>query len=249
MTNQYVGGTPPTVVPGQEPPLTPPAQATPPVAPGTGTTPPADTPMTVAQFTAAIKELKGDLLHVISSQAGRTESQLKREVDQRIAEAESKLNLLKASGVAVTDEEFKMVRSQAVVDASLGRTPQAAQSAAAPIDPAVTEARSKLSELQARYGSVIPMDVPEFYMDNEGHTLYDLPPDKVAAAYEERLVAYNTRLGRPLPKPTAPAQPGNPTARAAAPSGGAAPQINPIADITDPHELIRRGLEERNSTR
>jgi hypothetical protein len=169
--------------------------------------------MTKAEFTAAIKELKADLLHVISSQAGRTESKLKKEVDQRIAQAEAQLNLLKASGYPVTDEDFKQVRSQAIVDASLGVNPQAAPPAGPQQNPVVTETNNKLREMQKQYGYVLTENDPEFYEIN----FQNPNPEQFLAEYEAKLREAAPRAGRQLPAPSAP-----PGARLSSPVGSAA---------------------------
>jgi hypothetical protein len=215
MDNGYQGGGASQVEPGQAPP-----PAVPVTEPQAGAAPPE--PITKADLELFSKNLKAELLHVISSQAGRTESKLRKEVDQRVAQAEANLNQLKADGYTVTDEDFKRVRSQAIVDASMGNTLQAATQAASQqpirspeLQQMIDDTNRQAKELEAEYGVTIEatdQEYADYVSPFEKHPNPQVFLKQLRTALEEKAARTNAA-------PPKPALPGNPQARTPAPMG------------------------------
>ena len=208
MVDEYQGGIAEPVEPGQALPQTSEgaAQAD------------APEPITKKELEAFKKELTSELLRAVQSQTDKAKSSITKEVDAKLKQVEATFKELKDAGYAVTDDDLKLARTQAIRDviASSQGQEQAAKPASKPEDAAiVVETNNKMRELQKRYGYVLTDNDPEFWdIPFQGS-----PPEEFLSKYEEGLRTVVSRLGRSLP--AVEAQAGSPSARVPTPVGGA----------------------------
>lgn len=236
--DEYVGGAAPQTDPGPGQPQGAPQ------APAAGAPP---EPLTKADLEAFKTEFRKDLLNVIRSQTGEAESKIKREVEAKLSQVETNFRAMKEAGIPVTDRDLEVARSQAISEAAKtlsvtdggAQTPQSATPDPTD-DPLVKQTNEAMFALQKQYGYRITASDPEF----DEIPWSGSKPEDFLTAYEAKLVEINTRLGRPLPRKSV-----NPTARIAPPPGGAPAPENPIANITNPGDLIQMGLEEMRKRR
>lgn len=176
-------------------------------------------PITKKELEAFKKELTGELLRVIQSQTDKAQSRIAKDVDAKLKEVETTFKELKEAGYAVTEDDLKLARNQALRDvlASPRGKEQAAQPASDPRQEAtIRDTNNKMRELQKQYGYVLTDNDPEFW----DVPFQDSTPEQFLQKYEEGLRTVVGRLGRPLPQQQS-AISGSSSARVPTPSGGA----------------------------
>jgi hypothetical protein len=165
-------------------------------------------PVTKRELETWSKEFRKDLLNVIRSQTGQTESNIKKDVDARLNQVDENFKKLRAAGYPVTEEDLKVAKSRELTDA-LRTLPNAEGDSRSSHEPAVDieheaviqKTSEALRSLEKRYGYVMDQHDPEYWeLKNAG--IFDsnvTTPEKCLAMYQQKLQEINTRLGRPLP--------------------------------------------------
>lgn len=199
-------------------------QSPPPIADATAQ-PTAPEPITKLEFEKFKAELADEIKRTIQSQTGKAESRIKKDVESKLAQVEANFKSLREAGYPVTDEDLKAARSQAMREtlASLPGEDDAAQRnqpAPNPERQAVANDTMKaLRSLQKQYGYVLTENDPEYWDLVDADVAHAESPTKFLEMHEAKLREVVTRLGRPVPPPSQPAQIGNPAARIPAPVG------------------------------
>jgi len=173
-------------------------------------------PITRADIAAELRAFEDKMLRAIQSQTDKSKSQIKKEVEAKLASVEATFKELKEAGYAVTDEDLRLARTQALRETMTASREQdnAAQQSSAPAHDAETVRKTNdaMRQLQKRYGYVLQENDPEFWEV----PFQNSTPEDFIAKYEAGLKDVVTRLGRPLPQAEAP---GNLAARMPPPAG------------------------------
>ena len=170
----------------------------------------------------------------IQSLSDKAESRITKQVNEQLGQLDTQYADLKAAGIPVTDEMLKTAKAKVVqeslaVQASEGGDGKEPAPAADPVNSFIN---ARAQQLYQEYGLVVELDDPE------AKGIDQTDPWKFLNTLEVQLQAKRERVG------DAPDKAANPPATmpALGTGGGIA---NPISNINDPDELLKRAVKKR----
>lgn len=178
--------------------------------------------------------LEDNVARQIQSLSDKAESRITKQVNEQLGQLDTQYADLKAAGIPVTDEMLKDAKAKVVQDSLAAQASEAGdgKEAVPTGDPVNDFINARTQQLYQEYGLVVEQEDPE------AKAIDQSDPWKFLNTLEAQLQVKKDRVGADPEKVADPAK-----TMPALGTGGSA--TNPIANITDPDELLKMAVKKK----